>query len=81
MNGHAKQGPVLLKGSREIAAALGLGVGVTQRLLKDPGFPAVRNGNVWLSTRDALQAWANGLHRDGAGNPFDKVSRARKKSK
>jgi hypothetical protein len=69
----------LLKGSREIAAALGLGVGVTQRLLKDPGFPAVRNGNVWLSTREALQAWANGLHKDKSRNPFDKAGAGEKR--
>ncbi len=53
--------PVLIVGTRRIAAALGLSVTMTKRrLLGKPGFPAwkMKPRGQWITTRANLEEWA-----------------------
>jgi excisionase family DNA binding protein len=52
------QTPIFICGTKEIATALGLGINDVRRLVKSPGFPAVKHGIKWLTTKDDLERWA-----------------------
>jgi hypothetical protein len=62
--------PVLIVGTRKIAAALGLSMTMTKRfVLGKPGFPAwrLKPRGQWITTRENLERWAKSRPEMWAG--------------